>query len=81
MSNINLNEYLPRHLDNKSKYITELSLIELEGFYGLLILTGVFHSNRESILDLFSEDINKSKPIFKSTMPRHRLSVFQISTI
>ena len=36
-------------------------------------MTGVFHSNRESISDLFSEDVNKCKPIFKATMPRDRL--------
>ena len=41
-----------------------------------MILSGVFHSNRESIFDLYSEDVNKSRPIFKSTMPRDRLRAF-----
>ena len=76
MSNFKLNEYLHLHPDRKTQYLNEFSYLELNGFYGLAILYGVFHSNRESLLDLYSEDINKSRPIFKSTMPRDRLRAF-----
>ena len=78
MTNIKLNEYLHLHPDNKSQYFGEFSMVELNAFYGLITLSGVFHSNKESISELFSEDVNKAKPIFKSTMARERQSFFQI---
>lgn len=41
-----------------------------------MIETGVFRLYREPLDYLFSEDTNKSKPIFKATMARDRFKVF-----
>ncbi|KAI6648157.1 PiggyBac transposable element-derived protein 4 [Oopsacas minuta] len=75
MTNSKLMEHLDRNGDKlkSHKYLDAFIPEELNALLGLLILTGVFHANKESIADLFSDDINKSKPIFKATMPRDRL--------
>ena len=56
-----------------NRYLVPFSLMELYGFLGLLILNGVFRCNKEPITELYSEDPNKSKPVFKAAMPRERL--------
>ena len=67
-----MNEFLGKNSGKKNCYLTDFTYDELNGFFGLLIATGVFHSSRESIVDLYSDDENRSKPIYKATMARDR---------
>ena len=41
-----------------------------------MILNGAFRASREPLSDLFSEDPNFGRPIFRATMPRERFKVF-----
>ena len=76
------NKKIDQHLENNpgitigNKYLYSFSLTEMYGFLGLIILTGVFRANKEPINELYSEDPNKSRPIFKATMQRERLKAF-----
>ena len=38
-----------------------------------MLLTGVFRANREPIGELFSDDLNFGRPIFRAAMPRERM--------
>ena len=74
MTNLKLMDFFVLYPEKKdSSYLVPFAMDEIQALIGLLILTGVFHSNRECLSDLFSEDINKCKPIFKATMPRDRM--------
>ena len=79
MTNKKLNDILSENpataVGNKS-HLNTFSLMELDAYLGLLILTGVFRANKEPINELYSEDPNKSRTIFKATMPRERLKSF-----
>ena len=63
MTNLKLQEYIALYPGKKNAYLTDFSIEELNGFLGLLITTGIFHSSREAIIDLYSEDENKARPI------------------
>ena len=73
MTNLKLQDYLVLNQNKSSIYLKPFTIEELMALIGLLLLTGVFHASRESLSDLYSDDINKSKPIFKATMGRDRL--------
>ena len=75
MNNIKLAQYLETHPEKKfgNYQLSTFSLNELYGLFGLLILTGVFRANKEPLNELYSEDPNKSRPIFKASMARERL--------
>ena len=55
-----------------NRYLKRFTLLELDAFFGLIILIGVLRVNKEPINDLYSENPNKSRPVFKATMPRER---------
>ena len=75
MTNKKLLQYLEAFPDKNigNKHLATFSLNELYGLFGLLILNGVFRANKEPLNEIYSEDPNKSRPIFKASMPRERL--------
>ncbi|CAF4750052.1 unnamed protein product, partial [Rotaria sp. Silwood2] len=77
------NRYAKRYLDqqeqkrskcgaSQTKLVQwkDLDRIELEAFLGLLIQSGIGHSNHESVTQLW--DISDSLPIYHATMSLHR---------
>ena len=65
--------YLSTHKDAVNNcYFREITFIELQAFIGLLILVGVFRVHRETLSNLYCQDPNLSRPIFKATLPRER---------
>ena len=62
-------------ITKESKYKTPLTVIELEAFIGLMLLTGVFRVNREPVSNLYCSDPNLARPIFKATLPRDRFKI------
>ena len=77
MTNKKLSKYLDSHPDLlvKSSYFAPISIVELKAFVGLMILNGVFRASREPLNDLFSDDLNLGRPIFRAAMPRERMKV------
>ena len=75
MTNKKLNEYaeLNPEATNGNKYLFNFNHLEFDGFLGLMVLIGVLRVNKDPINDLYSDDPNKSRPVFKATMPRERL--------
>ena len=65
--------FLSTHKAAKNNcYFREITCIELQAFIGLLILVGVFRVHREPLSNLYCQDPNLSRPIFKATLPRER---------
>ena len=56
-------------------YLNLICYEELGAFIGLLILVGSFRASREPLSDLFSEDLNFGRPLFRATMPRERFKI------
>ena len=77
---ISTNEKLNLHLSSlsgatKNKYIYPITFLQLQAFIGLIILTGVFRVHREPISNLYSDDPNLCRPIFRATLPREKFKV------
>ena len=70
-----LNSYLQVHPSQliNNRYLKVFSLKELKAFISLMLMTGVFRGNRESIGELFSDDLNFGRPIFRASMPREQM--------
>ena len=74
MTNKKLNAYLQSNPEKTvdNRYLNPITLPEIKGFISLLILTGVFRANREPIDELYSDDLNFGRPIFRAAMARER---------
>ena len=74
MTNAKLQTFLSSNPQQplNNRYLKLISLPEIQAFVGLMILSGVFHADRESVEDLYSDDLNFGKPLFRATMPRER---------
>ena len=74
MTNKKLEAYLDSNPEKSvdNRYLNYFTLHEVRGFIGLMILTGVFRASREPIDDLYSNDLNFGRPIFRAAMPRER---------
>lgn len=58
---------------NKSNY-RETDDVEINALIGLLLLTSVLKSNRETVLSMFSKDVS-NRPYFNATMSMRRFQV------
>ena len=75
MTNKKLAEYLDTRpgAGTTNKNLVPFSQLEMYAFIGLLILVGVFRASREPLNEIYCEDPNKARPIFKASIPRDRL--------
>ena len=76
MTNEKLFEFVNSH-DHflNRRYYNPFTQNELIGFLGLLVETGTLRLFREPLDNIYCDDPNKSRPIFKATMPRDRFKV------
>ena len=73
MTNSKLRDFLESHPNFSEKpYFHPITLMELYAFFGLMIEIGVFRLHKETLDNIFSDDNNKSNPLFKATMARDR---------
>ena len=54
------------------RYFQPISLTELYAFFGFMIKIGALRLCCEPLSNIYCEDINKCRPIFKAVMPRDR---------
>ena len=74
MTNMKLDAFLLANPGQSiNRYLHSFSLDELTGFISLMLLTGVFRAKREPIGELFNDDLNFGRPIFRAAMPRERM--------
>ena len=61
---------------SKNRYMYPITFNEFQAFIGLMMLTGIFRVHRKPISNLYCDDSNLSRPIFKATLPRERFKLF-----
>ena len=76
---LSANPNLSLNNNNNNNYIYPATFQEMKAFLGLIILCGCFRAYREPTTDLFSEDSNFDRPIFRTVMPRERFKSIKIS--